>query len=46
LNTSIEDKIDIISKEIYGADGIELSEEAQRKIALYKSQVTTYREWS
>jgi len=40
LNTSIEDKISIISKEIYGADGIELSEEAKKKIALYKSQVS------
>lgn len=39
LQSSIEEKISIISKEIYGADGIELSEEAQKKIALYKSQV-------
>jgi formyltetrahydrofolate synthetase len=39
LNSSIEEKISIISKEIYGADGIELSEDAQKKIALYKSQV-------
>lgn len=39
LNSSIEEKISIISQEIYGADGIELSEEAQKKVALYKSQV-------
>ena len=41
LNTSIEEKIDIISKEIYGADGIELSEEAKRKVSLYEKQVTS-----
>ena len=40
LNTSITDKIEIIAKEIYGADGIELSDEAQHKVELYKSQVT------
>jgi methylenetetrahydrofolate dehydrogenase (NADP+)/methenyltetrahydrofolate cyclohydrolase/formyltetrahydrofolate synthetase len=40
LNTSIEEKIGIISKEIYGADGIELSEEAQKKVALYEKQAS------
>jgi len=39
LNTSIEDKISVVSKEIYGADGIELSEQAQKKVALYETQV-------
>lgn len=39
LKTSIEEKIEIVSKEIYGADGIELSEEAQKKVRLYESQV-------
>jgi len=39
LNTSIEDKINIVSSEIYGANGIELSEEARKKVALYESQV-------
>jgi formyltetrahydrofolate synthetase len=33
--TSIKDKIEIICKEIYGADGVEYSEEAEKKIALY-----------
>jgi methylenetetrahydrofolate dehydrogenase (NADP+)/methenyltetrahydrofolate cyclohydrolase/formyltetrahydrofolate synthetase len=39
LKTSIEEKIEIVSKEIYGADGIELSEDAQKKVELYDSQV-------
>lgn len=39
LNTSIQDKIEIVSREIYGADGIELSEEAKKKVALYDKQV-------
>ncbi|XP_077994122.1 C-1-tetrahydrofolate synthase, cytoplasmic-like [Glandiceps talaboti] len=34
----IEEKINIIAKKIYGADGIELSEEAQKKVDRYKSQ--------
>jgi hypothetical protein len=38
LKTSIEEKIEIVSKEIYGADGIELSEDAQKKVKLYDSQ--------
>ncbi|MBE9525239.1 MAG: formate--tetrahydrofolate ligase [Chloroflexi bacterium] len=33
--TSIKDKIEIICKEIYGADGVEYSEEAEKKIKLY-----------
>jgi methylenetetrahydrofolate dehydrogenase (NADP+) / methenyltetrahydrofolate cyclohydrolase / formyltetrahydrofolate synthetase len=39
LDTSIEDKVNMISSEIYGADGIELSEEARKKVALYEAQV-------
>lgn len=38
LQLPIEDKIEIIAKEIYGADGIELSEEAKTKINRYKQQ--------
>ncbi|OSD08637.1 FTHFS-domain-containing protein [Trametes coccinea BRFM310] len=38
LNLPIEKKIEIISKEIYGADGIELSEQAQKQIETYTSQ--------
>lgn len=34
----IEEKITTIARKIYGADGIELSEEAQKKIALYTKQ--------
>ena len=33
--TSIKEKIETICKEIYGADGVEYSEEAEKKIALY-----------
>jgi methylenetetrahydrofolate dehydrogenase (NADP+)/methenyltetrahydrofolate cyclohydrolase/formyltetrahydrofolate synthetase len=33
--TSIKDKIEIICKKIYGADGVEYSEEAEKKIELY-----------
>ncbi|TDL27475.1 C-1-tetrahydrofolate synthase [Rickenella mellea] len=38
LNTSIEQKISTISKEIYGADGIELSELAQKQVDTYTRQ--------
>ncbi|KAI8342097.1 formate--tetrahydrofolate ligase-domain-containing protein [Chlamydoabsidia padenii] len=37
-NTSIVDKITTIAKEIYRADGIELSVEAQRKVDTYTRQ--------
>ncbi|MFM8322385.1 MAG: formate--tetrahydrofolate ligase [Chloroflexota bacterium] len=35
LNLSIKEKIEIICKEIYGADGVEYLPEAEEKIALY-----------
>lgn len=38
LDKSIEEKITIISKEIYGADGIELSEQAQKQVETYTRQ--------
>lgn len=38
LDLSIEDKISIISKEIYGADGIESSELARKQIETYSRQ--------
>ena len=38
LDKSIEEKITIISKEIYGADGIELSELAQKQVETYTQQ--------
>jgi methylenetetrahydrofolate dehydrogenase (NADP+) / methenyltetrahydrofolate cyclohydrolase / formyltetrahydrofolate synthetase len=38
LHSSIEEKIAIISKEIYRADGIELSELAQKQVETYASQ--------
>lgn len=38
LNIPIAEKIEIISKEIYGADGIELSELAQKQIETYTRQ--------
>ncbi|KAI1794574.1 C-1-tetrahydrofolate synthase [Ganoderma leucocontextum] len=38
LEQPIEKKIEIISKEIYGADGIELSELAQKQVETYTRQ--------
>lgn len=38
LDKSIEDKIAAISKEIYGADGIELAEHAQKQVDTYTRQ--------
>ena len=35
LDIPIKDKIEIICKEIYGADGVEFSPEAEKKIELY-----------
>jgi formyltetrahydrofolate synthetase len=34
-DTSIKDKIETICKEIYGADGVDYSPEAEKKVALY-----------
>ncbi|KAI8989649.1 FTHFS-domain-containing protein [Trametes punicea] len=38
LDLPIEKKIEIIAKEIYGADGIELSEQAQKQMETYTRQ--------
>ena len=38
LDLPIEKKIEIICKEIYGADGIELSEQAQKQVDTYTQQ--------
>ena len=38
LDLPIEKKIETISKEIYGADGIELSELAQKQVETYTRQ--------
>lgn len=38
LQQSIEEKIEIIAKEVYGADGIELSPTAREQIERYKAQ--------
>jgi formyltetrahydrofolate synthetase len=38
LDTSIEDKINAISKNIYGADGIELSDLARTQVDTYTKQ--------
>ena len=40
LNTSIEEKVAIVSREVYGAEGVEFSEEAKKKAALYEHQVS------
>ena len=34
----IEKKIETIAQKIYGADGVEFSEEAQKRINLFRSQ--------
>ena len=36
---SIEKKIETIAQKIYGADGVEFSEEAQKKIDRFRRQV-------
>lgn len=36
VNASIEEKINTIATEIYGADGVEFSDEAKEKIALFE----------
>jgi len=38
LDQSIENKINIIAKDIYGADGIELSELARQQVDTYTRQ--------
>jgi len=38
LDLSIKEKIEIIAKDIYGADGVEYSKEAEQKIELYTKQ--------
>jgi methylenetetrahydrofolate dehydrogenase (NADP+)/methenyltetrahydrofolate cyclohydrolase/formyltetrahydrofolate synthetase len=38
VNLPLDKKIEIIAKEMYGADGIELSEEARQQIDLYTRQ--------
>jgi formyltetrahydrofolate synthetase len=40
LKQPIEEKIEIIAKEVYGAAGIELSPEAIEQIKRYKAQVS------
>lgn len=42
LQSSIEEKIETICKEIYGADGIEILPLAQEQINRYKNQVKNY----
>ena len=37
VNDSIEHKIETIAKVVYGADGVEFTEEAQQQIALYNT---------
>jgi methylenetetrahydrofolate dehydrogenase (NADP+)/methenyltetrahydrofolate cyclohydrolase/formyltetrahydrofolate synthetase len=38
LELPLEQKMEIIATQIYGADGIELSKEAQKKLEMYKKQ--------
>lgn len=40
LEQSIEEKIEVIAKEIYGAEKIEISPAARVQIERYKSQVS------
>ena len=39
IQLPVEEKIEIIAKEIYGADGIEVKPEAQEQIDRYRKQV-------
>jgi len=39
LQETLEKKMEIIARRIYGADGIELLEEARKKVELYTRQV-------
>ncbi len=39
MSLPIEDKIATISREIYGADGVEFEEAAKQKIEMYTKQV-------
>ena len=39
LDSTIEDKIRTIAQKIYGADDVEISEEAQKQIDRYNKQV-------
>ncbi|RKO87726.1 formate--tetrahydrofolate ligase-domain-containing protein [Blyttiomyces helicus] len=39
LDLGIEEKIAIIAREMYGADGVELSEEAKKKVEVYTKQM-------
>ena len=41
LDSTIEDKIRTIAQKIYGADDVEISEEAQKQIDRYNKQVRT-----
>jgi methylenetetrahydrofolate dehydrogenase (NADP+)/methenyltetrahydrofolate cyclohydrolase/formyltetrahydrofolate synthetase len=43
LEVGIEKKIETIAREIYGAAGIELSEEARVKVERYTRQVRGFR---
>lgn len=36
LDLTVREKIEVLAKEVYGADGIDISPEAQRKIDLYE----------
>jgi len=38
LNRSIKEKIEIIAKEIYGADGVEYLPEAEKKVEMFTKQ--------
>jgi len=40
LQETLEKKMEIIARRIYGADGIELSEDARKKVELYTRQVS------
>jgi len=40
LQETLEKKMEVIATRIYGADGIELSQEARKKVELYTNLVT------
>jgi formate--tetrahydrofolate ligase len=43
LSMPFKERIDLIAKEIYGADGVDYSAEAERKLALYQNDPKTNR---
>ena len=46
LQLPLEEKIAVIAREIYGADGIKLEPQAEKRLELFKKQVRGVFSWS